>query len=139
MANSETRRPGFVFDSSSAGKLARKLKNDEFIKQNAQFTYFYSNVQSDFAERLSKHSKLKSVSKLEDKVIILRRMDEKYSEFGWLDVEMPLSDEMGDKLDWTQVIEEVKANLRQVMGGEKRLKFKMQIPIFYSESQQVII
>ena len=139
MANSETRRLGFVFDSSSVGKLARKLKNDEFIKQNAQFTYFYSNVQSDLAERLSKHSKLKSVSKLEDKVIILRRMDEKYSEFGWLDVEVPpLNDEMSEKLDWSQFIEDVKANLRLVMGGEKRLKFKTPIPIFYSESQQVI-
>lgn len=125
----------------SIGRLARKLRNDELLKQNVQFAYVFTNVQTDFAERLAKHSKLKSVSKLDDKVIMLKRLDEKYVEFGWLDVDMmpPTTTKDDDEfvLNWNQIVDDVKINLRQVMSGERRLKFKMTIPIFYSELQQV--
>ena len=143
MANSETKRPSFVFDSTSIARLARKLRNDELLKQNVQFAYVFTNVQTDLGERLAKHSKLKSASKLDDKVIMLKRLDEKYVEFGWLDVDMmpPTTindnDETTNAIDWNQVVDDVKINLRQVMSGERRLKFKMTIPIFYSELQQV--
>lgn len=142
VANSETKRPSFVFDSTSIARLSRKLRNDELLKQNVQFAYVFTNVQTDFAERLAKHSKLKSVSKLDDKVIMLRRLDEKYVEFGWLDVDMmpptmTTNDNDETVVDWNQLIDDVKINLRQVMSGEKKLKFKMTIPIFYSELQQV--
>lgn len=136
VANSDHKRPRFVFDSTSVARIARKIKNDDLLKQTAQFTYLFANVQTDFAERLSKHSKLKSVQKLEDKVVILKRLDEKYVEFGWLDIEFVDYDD-DDKLDWNQLLDEVKSNLRQLASGEKKLRFKMTIPRFYSEFQQV--
>lgn len=137
VANSDHQRPRFVFDPSSVAKFARKLKTDDLLKQTAQFTYFLANVQSDLAERMSKHSKLKSVQKLEDKVVIVRRLDDKHVEFGWLDIEFDI-DQDEDRLDWSQLLDEIKSNLRQLESGEKRLKFKMPIPRFYSELQQVI-
>lgn len=68
IAKGDEKTPSFVFDHNSVARLSRKIKNDEFIKQAAQFTYIFSNVQTDFMEKLSKHSKLKSLQKLENKV-----------------------------------------------------------------------
>lgn len=71
------------------------------------------------------------------KVVILKRLDEKYIEFGWLDDILGQNEAVNEEVDVNQIVEDVKLNLKQILSGERKLRFRMTIPIFYSESQQV--
>jgi hypothetical protein len=68
--------------------------------------------------------------------VILKRLDEKYIEFGFLD---DVINENTYEADLNEIVDEVKINLKQFVTGDKRLKFKTKMPSFYSESQQVEI
>lgn len=51
--------PQFLFDNELKLKMIKRIQSDDFLKQTAQFTYIYMDVQSDFIETVTKSSKLK--------------------------------------------------------------------------------
>lgn len=61
VANSDSKIPEILFDNIFKHKLVKKLQTDSFFRNtNIQFTYFYSNVQNAFTEKLIKNTKTKS-------------------------------------------------------------------------------
>ncbi len=118
-------------------KLLKKLKADDYLARNAQLAYVYADLQSDFVEKLAKISKSKSTnennkSNIENKIIILKRLDEKYVQFDWL---LDLTNKNSD----LEFVDEIKSNLKYYINNEDRLQYKMIIPHFYEESSQVNI
>lgn len=116
-------------------KLLKKLKADDYLARNAQLAYVYIDLQSDFVEKLAKISKSKSTnennkSNIENKIIILKRLDEKYVQFDWL---LDLTNKNSD----LEFVDEIKSNLKYYINNEDRLQYKMIIPHFYEESSQV--
>lgn len=58
LANSDLKKPQFLFDVNLKTKLLEKLEDNKFLKNfNIQLTYIYMDVQSDFAEKIKKNSR----------------------------------------------------------------------------------
>jgi len=67
--------------------------------------------------------------KLDMKVLFLKRLDDMYVQFDWLDVQL-------DSLDCLQTI---KIHLRSFVSAGKNLNFKVRVPNLYEESTQSFI
>lgn len=105
------------------------------MTRNAQLAYVFIDVQSDFIEKIAKISKLKltnenNKSNIENKIIILKRLDDKYVQFDWL---LDTTNKNND----LEFLDEIKSNLKYYINNEDRLQYKMIIPHFYEESSQV--
>lgn len=92
------------------------------------------DVQTDFIEKVARNSKLKlnnenNKSNIENKILILKRLDEKYVQFDWLDI-------LNDDLDF---FDKIKSNLKLFTSNDEKLQHRMIIPQFYEESSQVNI
>lgn len=136
ISNSETKLPGFIFEQNLRAKFLKKLKADDFINRNSQFTYIFMDIQSDFVEKVAKNSKIKFTnsvkSNIEGKLLILKRIDDKYIHYDWMNI---LSYENGEEIDY---IEQVKSKLKQFVIDDQ-LQFKLIIPQFYQESSLSLI
>jgi hypothetical protein len=133
-AHSKEQTPSVLFDRLFRVDLIQRLQNDEFLSQNARITYLYYDIQSDFAEKLIANSKTKKSdsSSLQNKIVVLKRLDDKYSQFEWItDINM-------DSITPVKFIQKVKSSLMSYSSGDHQpLKFKMRSPIFYEESKRV--
>lgn len=73
ISNSEKKQPKILFDSILRSDLIKKINSDESLKQIVQLTHIYSDVQTEFIDRIVKNSKLKTTdsnkSTLENKVL----------------------------------------------------------------------
>lgn len=147
------------FNAEFRMKLIRKVANDNYMKQTAQFTYVYFDVQSDFIEKITKNSKLKPIesdnnnkSLFENKVnlnhelamliwsnlnlqhlfkvVLLKRLNDKYAQFDIFDLEMQKTTE--------QIVDSIKELINTITIGTRKLSFKMPTPEFYDESSPVI-
>jgi hypothetical protein len=131
ITNSESQQPNFLFDSKQRTKFVKQINNDAFLKPNAQFSYIYHNVQTDFMEKLFKSSKIllkdNDLSALEKKVFLLKRISEKHVLFNWIDMEE------------NDLVEKIKTNLKNVMNEKLKLEYKLTIPQFFHESSQVFL
>lgn len=58
-AEKSGRTPSILFNNELKAKLVKRINEDGYFKQLAQFTYIYTDVQSDFVEKIIKNSKLK--------------------------------------------------------------------------------
>lgn len=121
------------FNAEFRMKLIRKVANDNYMKQTAQFTYVYFDVQSDFIEKITKNSKLKPIesdnnnkSLFENKVVLLKRLNDKYAQFDIFDLEMQKTTE--------QIVDSIKELINTITIGTRKLSFKMPTPEFYDES-----
>jgi len=134
IANSATQQPQFLFDMKEKTKLKKQTNNDIYLKQNAQFTYIYHNVQTDFIEKLLKSSKIllkdrENLSSIEKKVFFLKRISEKHALFNWIEVE--------DGSFSIDLVEKIKINLKNFLNEKQKLEYKLTIPQFFHESSQV--
>ena len=133
MTNSDKKEPNFIFDAKHKAKFIRQISNDAFLKQNAQFTYIYHNVQTDFIEKLLKSSKIQLAnndrSLIEKKVLFLKRVSEKHAIFSWLDLYIDVTK--------NEFLDRIKATLRSILGEKQKLEYKLLIPLLYHESSQV--
>ena len=133
ISSSATQTPHFLFDSKYKTKFIKLINNDVFLKQTAQFSYIYHNIQSDFIEKLLKSAKIQvkdnNWSYLESKVFILKRVSEKHAMFNWLDI--------GQDSTMNELLDKIKLNLKNYLNEKQKLDYKLTIPNFYHESSQV--
>lgn len=61
-------------------------------------------------------------------ILVLKRIDDKYAQFDWLE---------DLNLDDSTFYDKLKFELVFYLNGNKKLKFKISIPNFYEESNQV--
>jgi hypothetical protein len=82
-------------------------------------------------DKVAKQSRLKPDQKshLEGKILILKRTDDKYIQFDWLNVKT------GGDADL--ILDEIKSDLkRRIASIDQTLPFKMSTPQFYQEAYQ---
>jgi hypothetical protein len=134
LASSKEQTPSALFDKLFRVDLIQRLQGDEFLNQNARVTYLYSDIQSDFGEKLTANSKIKKSDSnfIKNKVVVLKRLDDKYSQFEWL------SDINLEGITAVKFIQKIKSALMTYSSGDQPLKYKMRSPIFYEESKRVI-
>ena len=146
LSDSANKKPTALFDPFMKSKLLKKISQDEFFAQNAQFVYIYQDVQTDFMDSLTKFSKsknAKTVNKfdLNNNIVILKRIDDRRINYDWLDNlnSQPTTTINVEPDIMIQQIEQIKSTIKHLMNGNKRLQYQMNIPNFYSEYSQVII
>ena len=136
ISNSATQEPHYLFDAKEKTKLRKQINNDAYLKQNAQITYIYRNIQTDFVEKLLKSSKnfqkdKENLSLIGNKVFFLKRISEKHALFNWLEVE--------DGTSSVDLVEKIKINLKNIFNEKLKLDYKLTIPQFFHESYQVYL
>ena len=134
IANSATQKPSFLFEAKLKEKLLKQINNEAYLKQSARLTYVYSNVQTDFVDKLLKSLKTQSfkdanLSWLEKRVFILKRVSEKHALLNWF--------EMKDDDDLNELVDRMRTYVKNVFSEKLRLDYKMTTPLFYHESSQV--
>ncbi|CAF0926373.1 unnamed protein product, partial [Brachionus calyciflorus] len=135
ISNSDTKKPSILFDTNIKDNLIKKLQSDRFFRNsNIQLTYIYSNIQNKFIEKISKNSnnrqKMDTLGFLDEKIVVLKRLDEKYAMFDIID-DISLSD--------SNLLDLLKMSLSMFKNDAKQLKYKMTLPSFYEESNQDLI
>ncbi len=105
--------------------------SDEFFKKLARFSTVFYDVQAEFFEKLGKTLKIKPAdhkgpeSFFKNKLIVLKRLDEKYAQFEVFDFQDTESEAL--------MKQQLEA-LKQVLKTTKKLEHKITIPDFYDES-----
>lgn len=136
VADSTIKSPNFLFNENQKSKFLKKLTGDDYFKRHARFAYIYVDQQTEFFARLTRTLKIKPVesdknkSFFENKIILLKRLDNRQAQFevyDFKDTEKDLL--MKQQLD----------ALKQVLRTTKKLEFKMNIPQFHDETTQNLL
>ncbi|RNA15524.1 dnaJ -like protein [Brachionus plicatilis] len=126
LANSELKKPQFLFNNELKNQFLKNLQGDKFLKKlNIQLSYVYLDVQTNFADRIRKNARHFEITV--DKILILRRLNDKYVEYDFID---DLSINEKNMLDL------LKDKLNDFKNGNQYFRFKMSVPTFYEESNQ---
>lgn len=133
-SDSSMRKPDFLFDDNQKAKFIKKFNSDEYLKKNVQLGFIYYDVQTDFFKGLARHIKVKpsevekDKSYFENKIVILKRLDQKYAQFSMFDFD---NDDTSFKLK----VDKLKTYLKNL----KKLEYKFAIPAIHDESTQDLL
>lgn len=131
---SSVKSPNFIFNEQQRSKFIKKISTDEYFKKTLQFAYIYYDIQIEFFEKLTKILKVKISDQtkknknfFENKIVLLKRTDEKYANFEVYDFEYT---------DKDLVMKQQIDGLKSVIKSLKKLDNKLSIPDFHDESTQ---
>lgn len=136
VADSTSQSPGFLFDNNRKAKFMKKIVVDDYFKKHARFAYIYSDVQTEFFERLSRALKLKATKSkgnlkyFEEKIILLKRLDNRQAQFEVYDFE---------DTEKESIMKQQIDALKKVLRGAKKFEYKINIPTFYDETTQSLL
>lgn len=134
-SDSSNKKPEFLFDENMKTKFIKKFNSDEYLKKNVQLGFIHYDVQTDFFKGLTRHIKVKQSevdkdkSYFENKIIILKRLDQKYAQFSMYDLDNDDTNSFKLKVD----------KLRSHIKTLKKLEYKFAIPVIHDESTQDLL
>jgi hypothetical protein len=139
LASSRDQTPRALFDQPYRAELVQRLQSDEFVNAHARLTYLYHDVQSDFAAKLHLNSKSKKsqAAFFQNKIIVLKRLDDKYSQYEWLaDVNF---DTLNTPVKLIQLVKTALLGYTSTALSDQPLRFKLRIPVFYEETKRDLL